>query len=141
MATGIYREQKIKNKHALSTLPIHQALIDMGFLDYVARRPLLSKGTLFDWKPVGKDLDWSKTYRVEFGRVQTTIGMAAKSRPTAYGFRHTFIDALKQLNVPEHEVAEVVGHVHPNMTYGRYGKRLSQQRLYEVISTFKIDIL
>ncbi|CAE6939380.1 Belongs to the 'phage' integrase family [Vibrio sp. B1FLJ16] len=139
--TDQHPEQKIKNKHALRSLPIHQTLIDMGFLDYVARRTVLNRGTLFDWKPVGKDLDWSKGYRVQFGRLQTTIGMPAKSRPTAYGFRHTFIDALKQRNVPEHEVAEVVGHVHPNMTYGRYGKRLSQQRLNEVISEFKVDIL
>lgn len=48
--------------------------------------------------------------------------MKPNDRPTAYGFRHTFIDCLKQTGVEEYQVAEVVGHANPNMTYGRYGK-------------------
>ncbi|CDU11736.1 hypothetical protein [Vibrio coralliirubri] len=34
-----------------------------------------------------------------------------------YGFRHTFIDTLKQKGVEEVRVAEVVGHANHNMTY------------------------
>ena len=138
--TDRHPQQTIKNKHALRTLPIHQTLLDMGFLDYVALRTSQGFETLFDWKPIGQDMDWSKGFRVQFGRLQTEIGMAANSRPTAYGFRHTFIDTLKQTNVAEHEVAEVVGHAHANMTYGRYGKPLSKQALKAVIERFELDV-
>ncbi|MGR5302499.1 tyrosine-type recombinase/integrase [Vibrio alfacsensis] len=139
--TDRHSQQKVKNKHALRTLPIHDALINMGFFDYINARKTARKATLFDWEPTGQDHDWSKGFRVQFGRVQSAIGMPASARPTAYGFRHTFIDALKQLNVAEHEVAEIVGHHHAGMTYGRYGKRLSMPRLREIMALFVIDKL
>ncbi|MGR5268874.1 tyrosine-type recombinase/integrase [Vibrio astriarenae] len=131
--------QKLKNKHSLRTVPIPKNLIQSGFIDYVHLRLNARKLYLFDWKPRGADLDWTKQYRTQFGKIQTSVNMKPRERPTAYGFRHTFIDHLKQLGVEEYQVAELVGHVNPNMAYGRYGKKLTLHALKDVIEKFHIE--
>ena len=59
--------------------------------------------------------------------------MPAKARPTAYGFRHTFIDELKQKGIEESLVAQIVGHTHHSLTFGRYGKKYPIEKLSGVI--------
>ncbi len=78
----------------------------------------------------------SKRYCQQFGRLQTAVGMPAKARPTAYGFRHTFIDELKQKGIEESLVAQIVGHTHQSMTFGRYGKKYPIQMLASTIAYF-----
>lgn len=79
----------------------------------------------FSYKPDGKWEDRSKRYCQQFGRLQTAVGMPAKARPTAYGFRNTFIDELKQAGVEESMVAQLVGHIHSSMTFDSYRKNYS----------------
>lgn len=72
--------------------------------------------------------------------MQTRLGMRARARPTAYSLRHTFIDELKEKYIPEHSVAEVVGHTNPNMTYGRYAEKHRVDKLLEIVAAFEIDL-
>ncbi|WP_238136452.1 tyrosine-type recombinase/integrase [Vibrio parahaemolyticus] len=125
--------QRVKTTSSIRYVPIHSALVDSGFLDYVAKRKSARCIQLFSYKPDGKWEDWSKRYCQQFGRLQTAIGMPAKARPTAYGFRHTFIDELKQTGVEESLVPQLVGHTHSSMTFGRYGKKYPIQTLASTI--------
>ncbi|OBT19265.1 hypothetical protein A9264_14810, partial [Vibrio sp. UCD-FRSSP16_10] len=120
--TDAGEHQHVKNKHAIRKVPVHPDLIEMGFIAYVKDCKTVQ---LFECRAKGKNQDWSKQYRTQFGRIQCTMGMLPGSRPTAYGLRHTFIDTLKQQSIEEVQVAELVGHTNHNMTYGRYGKRLN----------------
>ncbi|WP_244663322.1 tyrosine-type recombinase/integrase [Vibrio harveyi] len=121
--------QHVKTASSVRYVPIHSTLIERGFLDYVAKRKSARCIQLFSYKPDGKWEDWSKRYCQQFGRLQTAVGMPAKARPTAYGFRHTFIDELKQAGVEESMVAQLVGHTYSSMTFGRYGKKYPIQKL------------
>ncbi|HIF9238792.1 TPA: tyrosine-type recombinase/integrase [Photobacterium damselae] len=125
--------QHVKTASSVRYVPIHSNLIDSGFLDYVAKRKSARCIQLFSYKPDGKWEDWSKRYCQQFGRLQTEIGMPAKARPTAYSFRHTFVDELKQAGVEESLVAQIVGHTHQSMTFGRYGKKYPIQKLVSTI--------
>ncbi|EGR0314836.1 TPA: tyrosine-type recombinase/integrase [Vibrio parahaemolyticus] len=133
------KDQHLKNEHAVRSVPLHPAIHEDFVLFYKSR---LHKGNvpLFNYPPLGKDKDWTKTYRTQFGKLQTKLGMPAGKRPTAYGLRHTFIDELKEQDVAEHSVAEVVGHTNPNMTFGRYGKKHKLEKLLEIVSTFQMDL-
>ncbi|TON86305.1 integrase, partial [Vibrio parahaemolyticus] len=111
-------EQRLKTSNALRIVPLHNQLISEGFLEYVQGRREQKQKQLFDYKPHGDNKDWSFRYRTNLGKLQTAIGMKPNVRPTAYSFRHTFIDELKIANTPEHIVAEIVGHAHPNITFG-----------------------
>ncbi|GEA62548.1 tyrosine-type recombinase/integrase [Vibrio comitans] len=128
--------QRVKNKHAIRTVPIHPQLIELGFLNFVTAQ---QRNQLFKFKPLGENQDWSKAYRTQFARLQNKLGMKAHKRPTCYGFRHTFIDTLKQKGVEEVRVAEVVGHANHNMTYGRYGKRLNLFAMLDIVSQFTLS--
>ncbi|EMK3392262.1 tyrosine-type recombinase/integrase [Vibrio parahaemolyticus] len=129
-------EQRLKTSNALRIVPLHNQLINEGFLEYVQGRREQKQKQLFDYKPHGGNKDWSFRYRTNLGKLQTAIGMKPNARPTAYSFRHTFIDELKIANTPEHIVAEIVGHAHPNITFGRYGKQANIQQLNEAVNKF-----
>lgn len=129
-------EQRLKTSNAVRTIPLHNQLIKEGFLDYVQERREQKQKQLFDYKPHGENKDWSFRYRTNLGKLQTAMGMKPNARPTAYSFRHTFIDELKIANTPEHIVAEIVGHAHPNITFGRYGKQANIQQLNEAVNKF-----
>ncbi len=129
-------EQRLKTSNALRIVPLHNQMINEGFLEYVQGRREQKQKQLFDYKPHGDNKDWSFRYRTNLGKLQTAIGMKPNARPTAYSFRHTFIDELKIANTPEHIVAEIVGHAHPNITFGRYGKQANIQQLNEAVNKF-----
>ncbi|AZG74832.1 hypothetical protein EGC82_20015 [Shewanella livingstonensis] len=128
--------QRLKNLNAKRYVPIHQHLLELGFIAFVEQRKT-THTQLFDYKPVGIIEDWSKTYCKQLAKLQTEIGMQANQRPTAYGLRHTFIDEMKQLDISEHIVAQIVGHANPNITFSRYGKDINVAALLKDIE--KID--
>lgn len=129
-------DQRLKTFNASRIVPLHNQLIKEGFLEYVQERREQKQKQLFNYKPHGENKDWSFRYRTNLGKLQTAIGMKPNARPTAYSFRHTFIDELKIADIPEHVVAEIVGHAHPNITFGRYGKQTKIQQLYEAVNEF-----
>ncbi|EGQ8536306.1 tyrosine-type recombinase/integrase [Vibrio parahaemolyticus] len=129
-------DQRLKTSNAFRTIPLHRQLIKEGFLEYVQGRREQKQKQLFDYKPHGENKDWSFRYRTNLGKLQTTMGMKPNARPTSYSFRHTFIDELKIADTPEHVVAEIVGHAHPNITYGRYGKQAQIQQLHDAVNKF-----
>lgn len=133
-------QQHLKNSHSVRQIPLHPAMLENGFAKFVQTKAATSspETPLFRYKPYGNDHDWSKHYRTEFGRLQTQLGMLAGSRPTAYGFRHTFIDTLKNEELTESLVSEFVGHANQSMTFGRYGKKLKLKKLLKVVHTFKL---
>ncbi|ASM96273.1 tyrosine-type recombinase/integrase [Vibrio vulnificus] len=133
-------KQHLKNEHSVRQIPLHPDIVKNGFLEFVQDRAKLNalNSPLFHYEPYGKDHDWSKYYRVEFGKLQSKIGMKAGSRPTPYGFRHTFIDELKNAELAEPLVGEYVGHASHGMTFGRYGKKLKLEKLLKVVQTFSL---
>lgn len=132
-------KQRVKNAQSVRVVPLHNHLIERGFLRYVELRRQQGHCQLFDYKPTGRNQDWSRSYSNHFAKLLTGAGFTAGDRPTAYSLRHTFIDVLKKADVAEHLVAEVVGHTHEKMTFGRYGKKSSLANLQGVVNTFQIQ--
>ncbi|AGU98202.1 tyrosine-type recombinase/integrase [Vibrio campbellii] len=132
-------QQHLKNAASNRCVPIHQALMDKEFLNYVRERQEQRQTQLFDYIPRGDDLDWSKDYRDIMGDILDACGFVAGNRATAYSFRHTFIDELKQAGVAEHVVAQIVGHKTHSLTYGHYGKPLPLKELVNAVNCFCLD--
>ncbi|MGR5069370.1 tyrosine-type recombinase/integrase [Vibrio alfacsensis] len=134
-----HESQHLKNEHSKRVVPIHHAVLRDGQLQkWLSKRKASTQSQLFDFKPLGPDLDWSKQLCTKFGKIQTAMGWRAKQRPTLYGMRHTFIDELKKADVPEHVVAQIVGHSYTNLTFGRYGKCLSLSELVGPVNQFRL---
>lgn len=116
-------KQRVKTPNARRLVPVHRLLIERGFLDYLRRRKSARKVQLFNCTPTGKENDWSRNFTQRFNRfLSNKLGYEAGSRPGAHSLRHTFINALKEKDVPEYLVAEIAGHSQRSITYGRYGK-------------------
>ncbi len=130
--------QSLKNTHATRQIPIPTSLIESGFLNYVQSRRNNRQVNLFDYVPQGINKDWSHGFCKQFGSLLTDFGLKAGQRPTAYSLRHTFIDEMKQQGVAEAMVADIVGHHHPTMTFGRYGKQTNLKTKLNIINQFAL---
>ncbi|QIR14487.1 tyrosine-type recombinase/integrase [Shewanella aestuarii] len=134
--------QQLKTEQSKRKVPIHQQLIELGFMDFVKKRAdRTSKAKpLFHYQP-SHDGNWSHTFCREFGKLLDQLNFTAGKRPTAYSFRHTFIDELKQGQIEESLVAQIVGHAYQNITYGRYGKKFDVKTLKPVIDSIQFELI
>lgn len=89
----------VKTSTVLRTIPIHPQLIELGFLDYVAKRrtELGGEGPLFASsvpEPGGKTPMWGRAFEQAFLRfVRDTLGFG--SGYGSHSFRHQFEDRLR----------------------------------------------
>jgi integrase len=116
-------EQRLKNSNSRRLVPLHHQLVKLGFPEFVINRKKNKAQQVFTYRPDNENEDWSREYCQKLGRLQTKIGMTPGQRPTAYSFRHTLIDELKQKEVDENIASQIVGHKIKGLTYGRYGKK------------------
>ena len=138
--------QQLKTAQSRRIVPLHQKLIELGFIDFVqtindrtSKNSQLTSNPLFHYQP-SSDGVWSHKFCREFGKLLGQLHFIAGKRPTAYSFRHTFIDELKQLQIEESMVAQIVGHVYHNITYGRYGKQYDVKTLKPVVDKVEYEL-
>ncbi|MBO9464131.1 site-specific integrase [Tropicibacter sp. R15_0] len=124
-------EEEIKNLKTGSSyrrVPIHSAILNLGFLDYVADRP---GGRLFPDLKLGSD----GTYSQPWSKFWSNYGKTWKFRTPLHvfhSFRHNFVDALHDANVTDAIAMQLCGHSDDAAHWG-YGKRASIARLKEEI--------
>lgn len=68
-----------------------------------------------------------------------SVGINEKTK-VFHSFRHTFIDSLKQLEVPKEMVANIDGHKDESMTFGRYGKNYQPKVMQQYVEMLKYDV-
>jgi len=133
-------KQRLKNMSSRRVVPIHHQLLEIGFLNFVEEAKRTRRIQLFHYTPTNQNQDWSRQYCKKLGLIQTKIGMKPGTRPGAYSFRHTFIDELKQREIEENIVAELVGHTNQKITFGRYGKKYNIFLLKKHVDIISYDI-
>lgn len=131
-------DKTLKNKFSKRQVPIHSALIELGFLRYVeeARRegrarlwPALKKGARGYNAPVSR---W-------FNRRLEQLGIKT-ARKDSYSLRHTFSTKLKRSGVPEYAIDQLTGHKTLGISVGRYGKALELGQLRECVERLQVPI-
>lgn len=129
-------DKRLKNVHSERLVPIHPKLIELGLLDYWKRTKEEHKNRLFYNTKLSRDGSYSLEFSKWFGRFKKKLNITS-SKLTFHSFRHNFIDNLKQNDVRDTYIKELVGHTDKSITMERYGKRYNVGKLYKVIS--KID--
>lgn len=116
-------QKRLKNEGSARLIPVHQKLIDIGFVRQLNRLNRLGKKYLFPELHTDKNNrdGQSQSASKWFGRFKQKHGFPADGKKAFHSFRHSFIDELKRKNTPEHITASLVGHAHDNITYGTYG--------------------
>ena len=121
-------DQSTKNSSSNREVPIHQTLIDLGFLKYVEYQKKLNKDRLFSELYLTKN----KGYGQHFGKIfnefkYTWLDEEAKEKLNnnneilldLHSFRHSFTTALRRGEVSDDYISSILGHK-KNQTQ-RYG--------------------
>ena len=118
---GQTEKQPLKNDSSERRIPLHPDLIRLGFLDYVAevkgaghRRVFHQLRSTADRGPGTHISGWFTLHRRKVG-----VDGAGKA---FHSFRHSFSDSLREAGAEEANVALLLGQVHPNITFGTYGR-------------------
>jgi len=126
-------DKRLKNHSAKRLIPIHNKIIEMGFLDFLEK-----DGRIF------KDLTMSSsgklTARVSkwFGDYKRIKGVTSGQK-TFHSFRHLFKDVLRNSGVDEALSDALTGHT--NGSVGRqYGSGYTLEVLNTAIQSIKYDI-
>lgn len=112
-AQGRKSNQRLKGHSAIRCLPIPQAVLDLGFLDFVADIREAGRLRLFPNLTAGTNNGKTKAnYGACFGR-QFSDYMADLGFPKGvrfHAFRHTLITDLKQQGFLDRDIALISGH-------------------------------
>ena len=100
-----------KNENSKRSVPIPNALINLGFMDYVHFVQDLGAASLFPHRPINDTRadDPSKHMSRAFAEHLTDIGVKAKGK-VFHSFRHTLITRMHVNNVPVGDAELIVGH-------------------------------
>ena len=135
-------EKSLKTASSRRRVPVHRLLIELGFLDYVARRRAKRHKRLFPLLNQYRGR-WTKNWSRWWGRYQDKY-VSREPGKVFHSFRHTFVGAMRDAKIWEQFQIALIGHAaDPNakrsggakgeLTIERYGEGYSVKALNEEI--------
>jgi integrase len=128
-------DKKLKSLASERVVPIHPTLLKTGFLGFVNK--LKAEGKTRLWENLTKGRDGYSSLFGKWYQRHNRAYVTMERKRVFHSFRHNLADNLKQREVPETIIAEIVGHAQESITTGRYGKRYKPAVLLEALK--KID--
>lgn len=123
----------VKGRSSQRLVPLHPALIEVGFLEFVARVRLSGKKDLFAVDP--------HYYSQRFTKIKSKVIQSNKK--VFHSFRHTLDNTLKQADVPKDKRDSITGHAPVTIVEGMYTQpfnpRLKLDALIKV-GSFGLDV-
>lgn len=125
----------LKTGSSYRRIPVHSAIIDLGFLDFVKRA---GDGRLFPEQRLGSDGTYSQTWSKFWGNYGSKWDFRSKLH-VFHSFRHNFVDALHEANVTDAIAMQLCGHADDAAHWG-YGKGVSISRLKDEIEKISYPV-
>jgi integrase len=115
----------LKTEESKRTVPIHNSLIKLGFLEYAARIKTKSNGMLFPLLKKNEDGNYGANLGRWWGKyLRGEIGIIDKNISPSHSFRHLFITECRRLGFREDFDYAITGHtsgrVDVHSGYGSY---------------------
>ena len=133
-----------KSEAGVRCVPVHSRILQAGLLDYSKR--LKGGGQLLPGlKPGGPDgkLRWYVSKRFTVLRRNlglTDVDTAGQTdRLDFHSLRRAAATALKHARIPEHEAAEILGHEHPQVTFGVYPDKHKLRELQRIVEAIRYE--
>ncbi|MGF7153279.1 integrase [Novosphingobium gossypii] len=131
--------RQLKNVRAIRKVPIHDSLIDLGFLRYIDEVRRTSAKLVFpNLKTGGADDRFGHNYSKWFTRYRQDTGLYVPKRDF-HSLRHSATTFMKRAGVTASVVDEVTGHVTAGET-ARYNKGLTVANLKQAVDTIDIGV-
>jgi len=133
--------RRIKNPSSDRLVPIHDELIRLGFLEYVARIKELGYRCIFPdlCSPSPRTSMGARLYK-EFRRLLTWAceEHELSTDHDLHSIRHGFDTRLKEAGVPEEYRQDLMGHEGKSETSARYADALSAKRALDTLNKLPI---
>jgi len=126
-------QRSVKTVGSLRKIPIHQDVLDLGFLDYVNDTKKQHKD-LFPFVQ-SKGPKRTPPFSKWFNRYLRTKCSITDKRKVFHSFRHTFIDACRDAVIPEEIRDTITGHVGKKTMADTYGLGYKLKIMNEAIQT------
>lgn len=139
--------QSVKTEQSIRKVPIHNALLNLGFIDFVKSRKaespdsdLLFIGLNYDKKnKFGKKVsDWFNG-NDKMASYLTQCNLTDPDDKVLHSTRHTVIQCLVDQDVEEVRIASVVGHEHGSTT-SRYGRGRGISQLASTVNMIDLGV-
>lgn len=135
--TPDHEGQRAKNPFSKRSVPIHQALLDMGLMDFVLAQKKQGESRLFPELQLNSRGYYSDGFSTFYGRFLKKTGV--KTHKNAFhSFRHSFEDACRRSGVPQEHINVLLGHRMEGMAQ-RYGSEYPLGPLVEAIRRLRYD--
>lgn len=133
-------EKSVKSVAGMRKVPLHPDLVELGFLDFVAKRAKQDKANVRLFKEIrfGADRQASTVYSKTFARLMNKVGLT-DSRLVFHSWRHGVEDALRDAEVQPYVIDAIVGHA-DNTIGSKYGKGVSLAVMAEAVAKMKLPV-
>ena len=132
-------DKELKTPASIRLVPVHPVLIRLGFHEYVQSQRNNQQERLWSNLMQDKFGYWTR----EFGRWYRLFNrefVTEDPKKCFHSFRHTFADRLKQSDVQDVLISELLGHANPNISTGRYGKPYHLDKLLAAVELIDFGI-
>ena len=127
------RGARLKTDNARRTLPVHQKLIDLGFLTYVEERRQAGGGMLFEGEAPNSRGQWGDPLSDWFNRRLTKLGIAG-TKLGMHSFRHNFEDRLREAGLHGTPLGAALAGRTKGTDAEAYGSGFSTRTLAEAVA-------
>ena len=125
-------DKRLKNTASERIIPIHPVLVELGLIKYVEELKVADVPRLWmnlKWTSVnGHSNSFSNWYQ-RYNREYVTDDPLK----VFHSMRHLVADTLKQLDVKDSLISEILGHAHASITTSRYGKEYQPKVMLEAM--------
>ena len=124
-------DKHLKTLSSKRVVPIHDTLIDLGFLEFVEllKKRHTNRQRLFQELKYGEG-SYIRNVSYFFNKKYLPLLGLKTDKKNFHSIRHTVIDHLKQKLVDISFINELVGHHHGNIDLDRYGKGYTTDIIY-----------
>jgi integrase len=138
-----YKDKRCKTDAGMRIVPIHSALIEMGFLWFVASVKKRGYERIFYHLKYNKKDGYKRPAGNYWSRINKIVTGGFKvSKKSFHSLRHNFVNCLKQARVFEPVAANIVGHAaDESFTYNTYGVDYSTSVNKEAIELVHYDCI
>ena len=124
-------DKHLKTLSSKRVVPIHDTLIDLGFLEFVVllKKRHTNRQRLFQELKYGEG-SYIRNVSYFFNKKYLPLLGLKTDKKNFHSIRHTVVDHLKQRLVDISFINELVGHHHGNIDLDRYGKGFTTDIIY-----------
>jgi integrase len=137
---GAETEKSTKNDHSTRLCPLHSALLDAGFTDYINDLKARGYDRVFPelaQDAIGKVGPRASEWFTEYRRAKGVGAFTGRSRKVFHSFRHTMNSSLQRAGVPQELREALCGHATRATNIRIYGGGLTLNQLKGAIE--KLD--